>query len=137
MFGGAIEYCGHGETRSLARADRRGGRAACEEYGDGGEDTDAEVGLCGEREGSGPTAGASAGNRSNLLWIRTQAMCQLVIIPEQRRVVHIYGCSDYYRKVDQRLTWLILEQLFRFISFSSCLAVTGTGRECRIGCRRQ
>ena len=48
MFGGAIES-DQLRRDALAYADRRGGRAACEEYGDGGEDTDAEVGFCGER----------------------------------------------------------------------------------------
>ena len=62
MFGGAIES-DQVRRDALAYADRRGGRAACEEYGDGGEDTDAEVGWFGERGGSGPTAGASSRKR--------------------------------------------------------------------------
>ena len=50
MFGGAIgSNIVDTEKRARSRADRRGGNAACEEYGDGGEDTDAEVGFCGER----------------------------------------------------------------------------------------
>ena len=98
MIGGAIESSNRTRRTALVRTGRRGGHAAC--YEEGGEDADAEVGLVWRERARGPTAGASAGNSSNLLWIRTQAMCQLVIIPEQKRVVRIYGCGDYYRKVD-------------------------------------
>ena len=63
MIGGAIESSDRTRSTALVRAGRRGGHAACEEYGDGGEDTDAEVGWFGERGGSGPTAGASSRKR--------------------------------------------------------------------------
>ena len=53
MFGGAVES-NWTRRNALAYADRISGRAACEEYCDGGEDADAEVGLFGERA-CGPT----------------------------------------------------------------------------------
>ena len=45
MIGGAIESSDRTQRTALVRTGRRGGHAACEEHGEGGEDADAEVGL--------------------------------------------------------------------------------------------